>query len=127
MCRFQVGQQPGGSPSRPVVQLRELKGGDEIGIDVAGARDMAISRKPGREELLNLLRAFRGSLPADFRFDRDEAMPGSVFDTAILVDLAADDARKADRAEALVAGSGTISVQVLNELATIARRKMRLS
>ncbi|WP_419729283.1 hypothetical protein [Lichenicola sp.] len=31
------------------MQLLELKGGDEIGIHVAGARDMAISRKPGRE------------------------------------------------------------------------------
>jgi len=32
-----------------------------------------VSRKPGREELLKRLRAFRGRLPADFRFDRDEA------------------------------------------------------
>jgi antitoxin MazE len=32
-----------------------------------------VSRKPGREELLERLRAYRGSLPADFEFDRDEA------------------------------------------------------
>jgi predicted nucleic acid-binding protein len=54
-------------------------------------------------------------------------MPGSFFDTNVLVYLAADDAAKADRAEALVAKGGTISVQVLNELANVARRKMRLS
>jgi predicted nucleic acid-binding protein len=34
---------------------------------------------------------------------------------------------KADRAEAAVAAGGTISVQVLNELANVARRKMRMS
>jgi antitoxin MazE len=34
---------------------------------------VGVSRKPGREELLQRLRAFRGRLPADFKFDRDEA------------------------------------------------------
>jgi len=34
---------------------------------------LKIARKPGREELWQRLRAFRGRLPADFRFDRDEA------------------------------------------------------
>jgi antitoxin MazE len=32
-----------------------------------------VARKPGRDELLKRLRAFRGRLPADFKFDRDEA------------------------------------------------------
>jgi hypothetical protein len=32
-----------------------------------------VSRKPGRDELLKRLRAFRGRLPADFKFDRDKA------------------------------------------------------
>ena len=54
-------------------------------------------------------------------------MPGSFFDTNVLLSLASDDARKADRAEAAVAGGGSISVQVLNELANVARRKMRMS
>jgi predicted nucleic acid-binding protein len=54
-------------------------------------------------------------------------MPGSFFDTNVLVYLASADAAKADRAEALVAMGGAISVQVLNELANVARRKMRLS
>jgi predicted nucleic acid-binding protein len=54
-------------------------------------------------------------------------MPVSFFDTNILVYLASGDAVKADRAEATIAGGGAISVQVLNELANVARRKMRMS
>jgi antitoxin MazE len=40
---------------------------------VAGARDMGVARKPGRDELLKRLRELRGRLPADFKFDRAEA------------------------------------------------------
>jgi predicted nucleic acid-binding protein len=54
-------------------------------------------------------------------------MPASFFDTNVLVYVASVDAAKADRAEAAVAAGGSISVQVLNELANVARRKMRLS
>jgi antitoxin MazE len=53
-----------------VVDALELKEGDEIEIHVADAREFGVSRKPGREELLKRLRAFRGRLPADFKFDR---------------------------------------------------------
>jgi len=56
-----------------VVELLDLKEGDEVEIQVAGARQFGVSRKPGRAELLKRLRAFRGRLPADFKFDRDEA------------------------------------------------------
>ena len=56
-----------------VVDALELKEGDDIEIHVAGGREFAVSRKPGRAELLERLRAFRGRLPADFKFDRDEA------------------------------------------------------
>jgi antitoxin MazE len=56
-----------------VVEALGLKEGDDIEIHVAGARQFEITRKPGREELLKRLRAFRGQLPADFKFDRDEA------------------------------------------------------
>jgi predicted nucleic acid-binding protein len=41
-------------------------------------------------------------------------MPGSFFDTNVLVYLASSDAVKADRADAVVAAGGVISVQVLN-------------
>jgi predicted nucleic acid-binding protein len=54
-------------------------------------------------------------------------MPGSFVDTNVLVYLASGDPAKADRAEQIAAAGGTISVQVLNELANVARRKMGLS
>jgi predicted nucleic acid-binding protein len=54
-------------------------------------------------------------------------MPVSFFDTNVLVYLASTDPAKADRAEAAIAKGGSISVQVLNELANVARRKMRMS
>jgi antitoxin MazE len=55
-----------------VVEALELREGDDIEIHIADARRFDIARKPGREELLKRLRAFRGRLPADFKFDRDE-------------------------------------------------------
>lgn len=56
-----------------VVEALTLKEGDEIEIQVAGARTFEVVRKPGASELLEKLRKFRGRLPADFRFDRLEA------------------------------------------------------
>ncbi len=55
-----------------VVEALKLKEGDEIEIHVADERAFAVARKPGREDLLKRLRAFRGRLPADFKFDRAE-------------------------------------------------------
>jgi predicted nucleic acid-binding protein len=54
-------------------------------------------------------------------------MPVSFFDTNVLVYLASGDAAKADRAETTLAKGGSISVQVLNELASVARREMQMS
>ncbi|MCZ0733965.1 PIN domain-containing protein [Phreatobacter sp. AB_2022a] len=54
-------------------------------------------------------------------------MAGDFFDTNVLVHLASGDAEKADRAEVVLAAGGAISVQVLNELANVGRRKMHLS
>jgi predicted nucleic acid-binding protein len=54
-------------------------------------------------------------------------MPGSYFDTNVLVYIASGDPAKADRAEAAVAAGSAISVQVLNKLTNVARRKMPLS
>jgi antitoxin MazE len=56
-----------------VVEALELKEGDEIEIDVAGERRLRVSREPAREELLNRLRAFRGRLPAGFKFNRNQS------------------------------------------------------
>lgn len=56
-----------------IVEALELKEGDEIEIDVADARGFSVRRKAGREELLKRMRSFRGRLPPDFKFDREEA------------------------------------------------------
>jgi predicted nucleic acid-binding protein len=54
-------------------------------------------------------------------------MPVSFFDTNVLVYLASGDTVKADLAEAAIASGGSISVQILNELTNVARRKMKMS
>ncbi|HTT82962.1 MAG TPA: AbrB/MazE/SpoVT family DNA-binding domain-containing protein [Rhizomicrobium sp.] len=56
-----------------VVDALKLKEGDDIEIHVADTRRFGVARKPSREDLLKRLRAFRGRLPPDFKFDRDEA------------------------------------------------------
>ncbi|MEJ0036642.1 MAG: PIN domain-containing protein [Gammaproteobacteria bacterium] len=48
-------------------------------------------------------------------------------DTNVLLYLLSGDAPKADKAEALLAGRGIVSVQVLNELASVAVRKLGLT
>ncbi|HLZ84509.1 MAG TPA: PIN domain-containing protein [Caulobacteraceae bacterium] len=54
-------------------------------------------------------------------------MPGSFIDTNVLLYVASGDPAKAERADAILAQGGAISVQVLNELTNVARRKMQLS
>jgi predicted nucleic acid-binding protein len=54
-------------------------------------------------------------------------MPGSFFDTNVLLYVAAGHPAKAERAEQLIGEGGSNSVQVLNEIANVARRKMGLS
>jgi antitoxin MazE len=56
-----------------VVEALDLKEGDEIQIRAVDATEFEVSRKPTRQELLERLRKFRGRLPEDFVFDRDEA------------------------------------------------------
>jgi predicted nucleic acid-binding protein len=48
------------------------------------------------------------------------------FDTNILLYLLSDDT-KADKAEALIAMGGVVSVQVLNEFASVAFRKLKMT
>ncbi len=54
-------------------------------------------------------------------------MPGSFFDTNVLLYVASGDPAKAERAEKLIGDGGVISVQVLNEITNVARRKMAMS
>ena len=56
-------------------------------------------------------------------------MSGSArfIDTNVLLYLFSGDERKADQAEQTIGAGGVISVQVLNEFASVASRKMRMS
>ena len=54
-------------------------------------------------------------------------MADAFFDTNVVLYLLSGDARKAGRAESLLALGGTVSIQVLNEFASVAARKLALS
>jgi predicted nucleic acid-binding protein len=55
-------------------------------------------------------------------------MPGNAFfDTNVLIYAVAQNDPRSAKAEALLAGGGAISVQVLNEFASVARRKIHMS
>jgi predicted nucleic acid-binding protein len=54
-------------------------------------------------------------------------MTADFFDTSVLAYIASRDEKKADQAEAAIAAGGVISVQILNELTNVARRKMQMS
>lgn len=54
------------------------------------------------------------------------SVPDSFFDTSVLFYLLSNDSHKADRVEQLFAERGAISVQVLNEFAAVALRKLRM-
>jgi predicted nucleic acid-binding protein len=50
----------------------------------------------------------------------------SFFDTSVLLYLLSDDSVRADRIESLLGARGVISVQVLNEFAAVALRKLKM-
>ncbi|TPW11661.1 MAG: antitoxin [Halothiobacillaceae bacterium] len=56
-----------------VVEALALREGDDIEVVVADERLFQVRRTPSNETLLARLRQFRGRLPTDFKFDRDEA------------------------------------------------------
>ena len=56
-----------------VVEALKLNEGDDIEVIIADERVFQIRRKPGKETFLARLRQYRGKLPADFKFDRDDA------------------------------------------------------
>lgn len=56
-----------------VVEALELRDGDDIDVRIAESRVFEVTKKQDARELLKRLRKFRGKLPADFRFDRDDA------------------------------------------------------
>jgi len=50
-----------------------LREGDEVVVRPAGEGVIEILREATRKEMIQQLRVYRGSMPADFRFDREEA------------------------------------------------------
>jgi antitoxin MazE len=58
-----------------VVEALQLHQGDDVEVIVAGAdaREFQIRKKLTPRELLERLRQYRGRLPADFTFSRDDA------------------------------------------------------
>jgi antitoxin MazE len=56
-----------------VVEALKLHEGDDIEVLIADERAFKVRKKPGKEAILARLRKFRGKLPSDFKFDRDDA------------------------------------------------------
>ncbi|MDZ4739431.1 MAG: AbrB/MazE/SpoVT family DNA-binding domain-containing protein [Alphaproteobacteria bacterium] len=58
---------------KAVVEALGLKEGDEIEIQVLGARLLEVGKQPAPKTLLARLRRLRSRLPEGFKFDRLEA------------------------------------------------------
>ncbi len=57
-----------------VVEALELKEGEDIDLHVLAPREFGVAKKRTREEaVLKLREMLKGTLPPDFKFDRDEA------------------------------------------------------
>jgi antitoxin MazE len=56
-----------------VVEVLEIREGDDIEVVVAEERIFQVRKKPAKKALLEKLRQFRGRLPEDFKFDRDDS------------------------------------------------------
>lgn len=50
-----------------------IKVGDELDVTALDGRSLSLTRRLTREEAIAQLRSFRGRLPDDWKFDRDEA------------------------------------------------------
>ena len=56
-----------------VVKALGLREGDDIEVVIADEHVFRVRKKPDSDSALERLRKFRGKLPADFKFDRDDA------------------------------------------------------
>lgn len=56
-----------------VVKALRLHEGDDIELVIEDERVFQVRKKPDRDALFARLRKFRGKLPADFKFDREDA------------------------------------------------------
>jgi antitoxin MazE len=57
-----------------VVEALKLKKGDEVEVRIVGERAFDIARDRNCEWALKRIQALRKDLPADWKFDRDEAI-----------------------------------------------------
>ncbi len=56
-----------------IVEALQLKEGDQVEVHVMDKRTFYIAHDRTRERALERIRAFRKPLPADWKFDREEA------------------------------------------------------
>ena len=56
-----------------LVKDLDLADGDDVQLSVRGPRELLLSKKPAKAQVLAALREFRGRLPAEFTFDRGAA------------------------------------------------------
>jgi antitoxin MazE len=56
-----------------VVEMLELKEGDEIEIEIADERTFRVARDNRRQHAIERLKALQRPLPPGFRFSRDDA------------------------------------------------------
>lgn len=56
-----------------VVKALDLNEGDDIEVQIADERVFRLKKKLGNEGFLSRLRKFRGKIPADFKFEREDA------------------------------------------------------
>ncbi|MGD8844475.1 MAG: AbrB/MazE/SpoVT family DNA-binding domain-containing protein [Desulfobacteraceae bacterium] len=56
-----------------VIKALEIQEGDDIEVLIADERVFKLRKKPNKSDILTRLRKFRGKLPTDFIFDREDA------------------------------------------------------
>lgn len=56
-----------------VIKALEIQEGDDIEVLIAEERVFKLRKKTSKSDILARLRKFRGKLPADFKFDREDA------------------------------------------------------
>ena len=113
---------------RALVDALKLEAGDEIEITVAGARRFEVERDRGASRRsLGSASSGAACLPdSNSTGPRRMSAADVFFDTNVLLYLLSEDAAKADRAESLLASGGMISVQVLNEFASLRPGKLSM-
>ncbi len=58
---------------KDVAETLRISEGDEVELEAGHVGILRINREMTREEAIEGLRRFRGTMPADFKFDREEA------------------------------------------------------